>query len=317
MPRRCHRLAGAALCGAVLLTGCANQLPQRSELEERVERKLLDHSLQIDAGSPLVLDLPQRRIQIREQKTFEVTPFEVTRRYQRYTPYQPWRELYEIPLGALAVVAGVGANALNVVLLGSLPESATRGWIDYGFAGLNPLLNVESNGRAQQNLTTLDEQQGATRLEYSNLPWAERPVQVRAGQQSHELTTNRNGVLSLNLLDGPFAEQELQRLGKLELRVQDPQDQAHAEVTLLVSKALRGRLREAHELIYADLEDDEVTHWVHRVKRLAELGMEDEARELEQSLVELTRNDPELQQELIQALRTDAGRIASDPGEGD
>ena len=43
MPRRCHRLAGAALCGAVFLTGCANQLPQRSELEERVERKLLDH----------------------------------------------------------------------------------------------------------------------------------------------------------------------------------------------------------------------------------------------------------------------------------
>lgn len=317
MPRRCHRLAGAALCGAVFLTGCANQLPQRSDIEERVERKLLDHSLQIDAGSPLVLDLPQRRIRIQDQKTFEVTPFEVTRRYQRYTPYQPWRELYEIPLGALAVVAGVGANALNVVLLGSLPDSATRGWIDYGFAGLNPLMNVESNGRSQQNLATLDEKQGETRLEYSSLPWAERPVQVRAGRETYELTTNRNGVLSLNLLDGPFAENDLQHIDKLELRVEDPQDQAHAEVTLLVSKALRGRLSEAHQLIYEDLEDAEVAHWVHRVKRLAELGLEEEARELEQSLIELTRNDPELQQELIQALRKEAGRIASDQGSDD
>lgn len=313
MPRRCHRLAGAALCGAVFLTGCANQLPQRSELEERVERKLLDHRLQIDAGTPPLLELPQRRVRVREQKTFEVTPFEVTRRYQRYTPYQPWRELYEIPLGALAVVAGIGANVLNVPLLGSLPESATREWISYGFAGLNPFMNAESNGRAQQNLAALDEQQGETRLEYSSLPWAERPVLVTAGEQTHELTTNRNGVLRLNLLDSPFAEQDLDRVGKLQLRVEDPQDQTRAEATLQISRALRGRLQEAHALIYEDLEDSDVSRWVHRVKRLSELGMEEEASELEQSLIELTRNDPELQEELIQALLKDAGRVAAAP----
>jgi hypothetical protein len=314
MPRRRHRLAGAALCGAVFLTGCANQLPQRSELEERVERKLLDHSLQIDAGTLLLLELPQRRVRVREQKTFEVTPFEVTRRYQRYTPYQPWRELYEIPLGTLAVVAGIGANVLNVPLLGRLPESATRGWIGYGFAGLNPFMNAESNGRAQQNLASLDEQQGETRLEYSSLPWAERPVLVTAGEQTHELTTNRNGVLRLNLLDSPFAEQDLGRIGKLQLRVEDPQDQTRADLTLLVSRSLRGRLREAHILVYEDLEDSDVARWVHRVKRLSELGLEEEASELEQSLLELTRNDPELQEELIQALLKDAGRVAAAPG---
>jgi hypothetical protein len=38
-----------------------------------------------------------------------------------------------------------------------------------------------------------------------------------------------------------------------------------------------------------------VSQWVHRVKRLSELGLEEEASELEQSLIELTRNDPELQ----------------------
>lgn len=317
MPRRRHRLAGAALCGAVFLTGCANQLPQRSELEERVERKLLDHSLQIDAGSPPVLDLPQRRVRVQEQKTFEVTPFEVTRRYQRYTPYQPWRELYEIPLGALAVVAGVGANVLNVPLLGRLPESATRDWISYGFAGLNPLMNAESNGRAQQNLAAVEEQQGESRLEYSSLPWAERPVLVQVGEQTHELTTSRSGVLRLNLLDSPFAEQDLGRIARLRLRVEDSQDQTSAETTLLLSRNLRSRLREAHELIYADLEGDDVARWVHRVTRLSELGLEEEASELEQSLVELTRNDPELQQELVQALLEDAGRQVALPQRGD
>ncbi len=307
-------LTGAALCGALLLSGCANHMSQRAEHEERAERKLLNHSLQIDVGQPDVLELPQRRVRIQDQKTFEVTEFEVTRVYDRYTPYQAWRELYEVPLGAVAVVAGVGANVLNVVLLGNVPETATKGWIDYGFAGLNPFMNTQSNGRSQQNLAKINEQQKDKRTEYSSLPWAERPVLITAGPQTHELSTDRNGVLRLNLLDGPFAEQDVSRVGKLLLSVEDEQDNTRAEASLQVSKTLRGKLLEAHALIYDDLEDDEVSQWVHRVKRLSDLGLEEEANELEQSLIELTRNDPELQQEFLKSLRKDAGRLVADPG---
>ncbi len=306
----------ATLCVALLLGGCANHLPQRSEHEARTERKLLDHSLRIEVGEPL-LELPQRRIRILDQKTWEVTDFEVTRRYDRYTPYQAWRKLYEIPLGAVAVVAGVGANVLNVVMLGKLPESATRGWINHGFSGLNPFINVESNGRSQQNLASLEEQRRDARMEYSSLPWAERPVLITAGSETHELSTDRNGVLRLNLLDGPFANQDISLVGKLQLQVEDPQDATRADATLLVSRNLRGKLLEAHDLIFDDLEGDDVDQWVHRVKRLSELGLEEEASELEQSLVELTRNDPDLQQQFLRSLLQDAGRQASDPGEDD
>lgn len=306
---------GAALCGALFLGGCANQLPQRSEHEERFERRLLDHSLQIDVGEPRVLELPQRRVRVHEQKTFEVTEFEVTRRYDRYTPYQPWRELYEVPLGAVAVVAGIGANALNVVMLGRLPDSVTKDWISYGFAGMNPAMNVESNGRAEQNLAAIEELQRDKRMDYSSLPWAERPVQVKAGDQQFELLTDSSGVLRLNLLDSPFSEQDIARLNMLQLSVEDRlgDDVARAETTLMVSHTLRGKLREAHDLIFDDLEDGDVDQWVHRVKRLSDLGLEEEASELEQSLIELTRNDPELQEAFLKALLQDAGRLAADP----
>ncbi|MBC3209576.1 hypothetical protein HU755_22465 [Pseudomonas sp. SWRI111] len=307
-------LGGAALCGALLVSGCANHMSQRSEHEERVERKLLDHSLQIDVGEPKVLELPQRRVKINEQKTFEVTEFEVTRRYDRYTPYQPWREVYEIPLGAVAVVGGVGANVVNVFALGNLPDSITRDWLSYGFAGLNPFMNVQSNGRAQQNLAGIDEVQRDKRTEYSSLPWSERPVQVKAGKQTFDMTTDRNGVLRLNLLDSPFAENDLNHIGRLQISVEDAKDDVHSDSTLMISSHLRGKLLEAHGLIYDDLEDDEVSQWVHRVKRLSELGLEEEASELEQSLIELTRNDPELQTEFLKALTKDAGRLVADPG---
>ncbi|MER2098330.1 MAG: hypothetical protein ABS977_15535 [Pseudomonas qingdaonensis] len=305
---------GAALCGAVLLSGCANQMSQRSEQEERIERKLLEHSLQIDVGEPKVLELPQRRVRVHEQKNFEVTEFEVTRRYDRYTPYQPWREIYEIPLGAVAVVAGIGANVVNVFALGNLPDSVTHDWLSYGVAGLNPFMNVQSNGRAQQNLASISEVQKDKRQEYTSLPWGERPVEVKAGKLTHELTTDRNGVLRLNLLDSPFTEQNLTQVGTLHLAVADEENNVRADASLLLSPTLRGKLVEAHELIYDDLEDDEVSEWVHRVKRLSELGLEEEASELEQSLIELTRNDPELQQEFLKALTRDAGRLVADPG---
>ena len=307
-------LGGAALCGALLVSGCANQMSQRSEHEERVERKLLDHSLQIDVGEPKVLELPQRRVKINEQKTFEVTEFEVTRRYDRYTPYQPWREVYEIPLGAVAVVGGVGANVVNVFALGNLPDSVTKDWFSYGFAGLNPFMNAQSNGRAQQNLAGIDEVQRDKRTEYSSLPWSERPVQVKAGKQTFDMTTDRNGVLRLNLLDSPFAENDLNHVGRLQISVEDAKDDVHSDSTLMLSSHLRDKLLEAHGLIYDDLEDDEVSQWVHRVKRLSELGLEEEASELEQSLIELTRNDPELQAEFLKSLTRDAGRLVADPG---
>jgi hypothetical protein len=88
----------------------------------------------------------------------------------------------------------------------------------------------------------------------------------------------------------------------------------HTDSSLSISSTLRSKLVEAHGLIYDDLEDDEVSQWVHRVKRLSELGLEEEASELEQSLIELTRNDPELQTEFMKALTKDGGRLVADPG---
>jgi len=312
--RSTFTLGGAALCGALFVSGCANQMSQRSEQEERVERKLLEHSLQIDVGEPKVMELPQRRVRVHEQQRFEVTEFEVTRRYDRYTPYQPWREIYEIPLGAVAVVAGVGANVVNVFALGNLPQSITHDWLSYGVAGLNPFMNVQSNGRAQQNLAGISEVEKAKREESTNLPWSERLVEVKAGKLNHELTTDRNGVLRLNLLDAPFSEQNLGRVGTLHLQVVDEDNGIRGDASLLVSGTLRNKLVEARHLIFDDLEDDDVSQWVHRVKRLSELGLEEEASELEQSLIELTRNDPELQQEFLQALTKQTGRLVADPG---
>jgi hypothetical protein len=136
------------------------------------------------------------------------------------------------------VVGGVGANVVNVFALGNLPDSVTKDWLSYGFAGLNPFMNVQSNGRAQQNLAGIDEVQRDKRTEYSSLPWSERPVQVKAGKQTFDMTTDRNGVLRLNLLDSPFAEHDLNHVGKLQISVEDSKDDVHSDSSLMISSHL-------------------------------------------------------------------------------
>jgi hypothetical protein len=303
-------LQGAALCGALWLSGCANHMSQRNEHEERVERKLLEHSMQIDVGEPVELDQPQRRVRVNERKTFEVTEFEVTRYYDRYTPYQPWRKIYEIPLGAISVVGGLGANVVNVFALGRLPDSVTHDWITNGLAGLNPFMNMPSNGRAEQNLASVKEVQKDQRQEATNLPWGNRLVDVTAGSHVYPLNTDRNGYLRIDLLDSPIADNSLKNVERLLLSVNDEEDHTHAEAFLVLNADLRNKLLEAHHLIFDDLENDEVGQWVQRIKRLSQLGFEGEASDLEQSLIELTRNDPELQRDFLRALARSGRDVA-------
>lgn len=286
----------------VVLSGCANQLPQRSEHELRTERVLLDQNLQIEAASERPMQIAQRRISIYEEQLFDVTEYKVVRVYDRYTPYQAWRKLYEIPAGAVAVVAGVAANLANIVAFGSIPKTATHDWLAYGIDGLNPFMNVVSNGRAEQNLASIHEQKIDQRTEQVRLPWADQLVTIRAGKRTHELQTDPRGILSLNLLEGSLAEQDLSYTPKLLIRVVDPRTTTTKQTTVTLTPELRTKLREAHQLIFSNLEADDVSQWVYRVNRLVALGFEEEANELEKSLIELTANDPELQKSFLTAL---------------
>ena len=75
-----------------------------------------------------------------------------------------------------------------------------------------------------------------------------------------------------------------------------------AEATLLIDRDLRSVLHEASELIYDNLEEDEVSQWVDRIERLRQLGLKEEASQLENMLILLTTGDPQLQGDFVQAL---------------
>lgn len=139
--------------------------------------------------------------------------------------------------------------------------------------------------------------------DFRNLPWAEKPVRVTAGEFTATLTTDMDGMTRLNLLDSGFIELDYDQLRAIQLSAKAAPS-VRSELNLLVGRDLRARLAEAVALIYDDLEEAGVQQWAFRVNRLAELGLMEESNQLENMLILLTTGDPELQAEFVNALES-------------
>lgn len=137
--------------------------------------------------------------------------------------------------------------------------------------------------------------------QYQSLPWANRPVDVQLGELSVQRETDSEGQFRLNLLDEDIVPVDFDQLRTIELEARNSAE-VHAEAVLLVDRELRTVLHEASELIYDNLEEDDVEQWVQRINRLSALGLKEEASQLENMLILLTTGDPHLQGDFIQAL---------------
>lgn len=137
--------------------------------------------------------------------------------------------------------------------------------------------------------------------QFQSLPWANQTVSLTVGNVQVSRQTDQDGQLRLNLLDEEFVGLDFDEVRVINLSA-NAGPGVQTEVTLLVDRDLRGKLQEAEQLIYDNLEEDDVNQWVHRVQRLAALGLNEESSQLENMLILLTTGDPQLQGDFIQTL---------------
>lgn len=287
-----------------VLAGCANPLPPSVDKETRLEQHPLTNLLVIQAGNPL-LDQPVRNICVVEQRFLEVTRTEITRRYERATPYQMWRELYEVPLGVVSLTAGLGATLLNLITQEQIPETTTaQNWVKNGWDALNPLMNMQSTERVDVQLANTQEQQQKNRVEDTRIPWGHQAVTLTLGDQQNVQTTDANGVIQINLLDAVFSDKRLNTAENLRIYVSQPETHQHAEELLQITPELQATLSEARGLIWGDLESGSAEDWARRIQRLKTLHLTQEAQDLEKVLFDLTRYDPQLRHEFVRELQT-------------
>ncbi len=187
-----------------LATGCANSL-RTLELEDGLERRdstSASYDIQAPEG-PLRTALVVLQVQLEEVTV--TSSARTVRRVEDITPYQSLRELYEVPGGLVALPLSFVWNALDVALLGFIPNEVVEPFTYWTFAALNPLLNTESESRVERReldsrvLPSTNETQRAER------PAAGQWIDVAlAGAPSVRLATDDAGSLSVFLDELPW-----------------------------------------------------------------------------------------------------------------
>lgn len=137
MAKRRDVLAGVTSLAVVLsLQGCANVIRTSDDViwdrVEGTEELKIEERRFVGAVAEAKLRFVCQRRQ-----------FAVTNVYE--TPYGPWNELYEVPVGLVAIVPSfVWYLGSSLLTLGAVNPEIARGPIYWSASGLNPAMNVEN-----------------------------------------------------------------------------------------------------------------------------------------------------------------------------
>ncbi len=261
----CHIISVVLVVSAA---GCRNQLQElevNSTDYERtpVENVVLVESMERD------LDEGMLRIRVVNHQLIEVKVFEVSATVSRYTPYQWWREFYEIPIGMAMVPVEIGAHLLYLLSCGAFSHSWCVELDCFGMAALNPFLNVESPARFADETLIRRRNEVDVRRESISLLGSGLPVMLRAGRGELVGRSDQQGVAVFSLLDldgsGPTLVDQTRRI---EIFTGDFREAADEWI---ISRELQARLNLAAGIISAYHAEPSGRALAGCVKKLEEL----------------------------------------------
>ena len=142
MLRRVLTLGICLLAGA----GCANHVRYEDEMREHESREVTRAVTRIAPREGVVAQ-PRAELTVTVDETVRVRRRETILRLDEETPWRAQNELWEVPEGLVAVPFFIAVRASNKMLLGLVPNDWIDSGMDFGFAALNPALNVEAPDR--------------------------------------------------------------------------------------------------------------------------------------------------------------------------
>ncbi len=142
MPPRVIALAISLLA----LAGCANHVRFSDEVRERETRVVTHSATRIEIREAVVTQ-PFAEFALSADEAVQIRRRETLVHLDEETPWSPVNELWEVPTGLVTVPFFIAVRGSDKLLLGLIPDSFIEQGTNYGFAALNPALNVESENR--------------------------------------------------------------------------------------------------------------------------------------------------------------------------
>lgn len=142
-------LMPAAAALSLILSGCANHLEDITKEVPENTRSVLGKQYIVTSDKEIP-DSASFRIALEEAENVKVTVYQVRKYSALYTPYEGWRESYEILTGICLLPVAVVSNVLSVFTFSMFPFSWSAEVTKYSFDGMNPCMNFESQSRAEE-----------------------------------------------------------------------------------------------------------------------------------------------------------------------
>lgn len=129
--------------------GCNNVVRPYDEIVDRIDRTVIGtkHAVVFSPKEPDSFEFTATAANVTKQK---IKKYQVFVRGEIVTPYEGWRECYEIPSGLLLVPVSLCSHIISVFTFGVYPFSFSNYVTDLAYSGLNPCLNWESEDRIEK-----------------------------------------------------------------------------------------------------------------------------------------------------------------------
>ena len=183
----------------LILAGCANHLRDTESVSQEDDKKILNVKYDLKLTPETIRDASYH-VEIEKQESVEVKKFQVNTVKSIVTPYQGWREFYEVPAGIGLLPVSICSHLLFICTFGILPYDVPKNITNLSFTGMNPALNWENEERSEENLVSAERKMLSDVTENIRTPLAQQEIVVRSEKDSRKYTTDDFGGFDLNFL---------------------------------------------------------------------------------------------------------------------
>lgn len=284
----------------LVLAGCANHLRDTESVSQEDDKKTLSVKYDLKLTPETIRDASYH-VEIEKQESVEVKKFQVNTVKSIVTPYQGWREFYEVPAGIGLLPVSIGSHLLFICTFGILPYDVPKNITNLSFTGMNPALNWENEDRSEENLVSAERKMLSDVTENIRTPLAQQDISVRSEKDNRKFTTDEFGGFDLNFLALNEKDTFYPNARKITFVLESSPEKELKHVIL--TRDFLSRLSKAKDRINAYRANPSGKDLFDTVIYLEQNGFEQLGYSLEESELARTANDSRFQEEFKAAAK--------------
>ena len=272
--------AGTAACLSLFFAGCANHLEDITKETPENSRTVLGNQYILTTDKEIP-DSSSFKVTLEQLENMKVEVYQVRKNSSLYTPYEGWRESYEVLAGLGLLPVALMSNVVSVFSFGMFPFEWSGEVTKYAFDGMNPCMNFESRSRVEEIPAKVERTLVDSYTESKRNPLVNEWLVVRSGSDTFwRVCTDQLGQAEIILLSIDLDKSKSIDARHLDFYLEKNNVKCKS---IPMSRRLLTRLATARKAMMKYYSAPSGTELASCVRKLEELSFEKLALQLEES----------------------------------